>query len=111
MADAEAYTSSLSGSGRPANRDSPSWTNSHFAARVSPGTRLVVAIAPELTIGFVRPSGFRSMPSRELNANPVALTPMRRRLSSTPRASQTKAKTNGLETLMIENSCSASPAV
>lgn len=95
---------------RPAKRDRPSRTNVHFAARVRPGTRLVVAIAPEFTIGFVRPSAFRSIPSRELNASPVALTPMRCRVSSTPRASHTKAKMNGFETLMIENSCSASPA-
>ena len=35
---------------------------------VLPGTRLVVAIAPALTIGLVRPSGMRSMPATELKA-------------------------------------------
>ena len=71
---------------------------------MAPGTRLVVAIAPEFTIGFVRPSAPRSMPSSELKASPVAFTPIFWRTSSTPTASQTRAKTNGLETLMIVNS-------
>ena len=35
--------------------------------RGAPGTRLVVAIAPAFTIGFVRPSGLRSIPASELN--------------------------------------------
>ena len=83
--------------------------NFHLALRVAPGTRLVVAIAPEFTIGFVRPSGFRSMPSSELNARPVAFTPIFSRTSSTPSASQTRANTNGFETLMIVNSWSESP--
>ena len=78
--------------------------NFHLASRLSPGTRLVVAIAPELTIGFVRPSGLRSMPASELNAIPVAFTPIFWRASSTPIASQTRAKMKGLETLMIVNS-------
>ena len=69
----------------------------------------MVAIAPELTIGFVRPSGLRSTASTELNASPVALTPIRSRIAAGPSRSQTRANTNGFETLMIVNSRSASP--
>ena len=69
-----------------------------------------MAIAPALTIGFVRPSALRSTAASELNGRPVALTPTRSRTSSGPSASQTSAKTNGLDTLMIVNSWSASPA-
>jgi hypothetical protein len=75
------------------------------------GARLVVAIAPELTIGFVRPSGLRSTASIELNGRPVLLTPTRSRTASAPSRSHTSAKTNGFDTLMIVNSESASPAV
>ena len=82
---------------------------SHFSSARAPGTRLVAAIAPEFTIGFVRPSGLRSTASSELNGSPVLLTPSFARTSSWPRAWQTSAKTNGFETLMIENSLSASP--
>ena len=70
-----------------------------------------MAIAPGLTIGFVRPSSLRSTASRELNGSPVALAPMSDRTRSEPSASQTSAKTNGFETLMIANSSSASPTV
>ncbi len=74
-----------------------------------PGIRLVVAIAPEFTIGFVRPSPLRSTASSELNGRPVLFTPSFSRAASGPSASHTSANTNGLETLMIENSVSASP--
>ena len=70
----------------------------------------MVAIAPALTIGFVRPSGLRSTAATELNGRPVPFTPSRSRASSWPSRSQTSANTNGLDTLMIVNSCSASPA-
>ena len=70
----------------------------------------MVASAPELTIGFVRPSALRSTASTELKAFPVALTPTRRFSSSGPSRSHASANTNGLETLMIVNSWSASPA-
>ncbi len=69
----------------------------------------MVAIAPELTIGFVSPPGARSTASTELKASPVAFTPTRARSSSGPRSSHTSANTNGLETLMMVNSWSASP--
>ena len=39
----------------------------------------------------------------ELNGSPVLLTPRRRRASSWPIASQTRANTNGFDTLWIEN--------
>ena len=44
--------------------------NFHLASAVAPGTRLVVAIAPALTIGFVRPSALRSIAASELNGKP-----------------------------------------
>ena len=83
--------------------------NFHLASTVAPGTRLVVAIAPALTIGFVRPLGLRSMPATELNAYPVAFAPSFSRACAAPITWQTSAKTNGFDTLMIENSCSAAP--
>ena len=49
--------------------------NRHFASTVSPGVRLVVAIAPAFTSGFVLPSALRSTAAYELNGSPVALTP------------------------------------
>ena len=69
-----------------------------------------MAIAPEFTIGLVRPSGLRSTPSSELNARPVAFTPTFRRTASAPSASQASAKTKGFDTLMMVNGCSQSPA-
>src|SRR5262245_1078554 len=67
--------SSSSASVRPANRDRPSRMNRHLSPMLFPGTRLVVAIAPGLTIGFVLPSRLHSMPATELNGKPVLLTP------------------------------------
>ena len=71
---------------------------------VAPGTRLVVAIAPALTIGLVRPSALRSMAASELNGSPVALAPSFARASSAPSSWHTSANTNGFDTLMMENS-------
>jgi hypothetical protein len=76
---------------------------------VAPGTRLVVVIAPELTIGLVRPWLPCSIAVSELNGKPVALTPILRLSSSGPSAAHTSAKTNGFATLMTVNSTSASP--
>ena len=84
--------------------------NSHFVALLSPGTRLVAAMAPAFTIGFDLPSALRSTEASESNASPVAFTPSFCLASSTPSISHTRAKTNGLATLMIVNSCPASPA-
>ena len=109
VSDADRYVSSSRESSRPAKRERPSRTYSHLASAFEPGTRLAAAIAPEFTIGFVRPSGLRSIAASELNARPVLLAPSRRRASSGPRLSQTRAKTNGFATLMIVNSISASP--
>jgi hypothetical protein len=78
------------------------------SSSVDPGARLVAAIAPELTIGFVRPSSLRSTAASEWNGRPVALTPKRRRAASAPRTSKIKANTN-FDTLMIENGVSQSP--
>ncbi len=95
---------------RPANRDSPASRDSQRASRSGPGHSAVVAIAPALTIGFVRPAGSRSTAYAELNARPVAFTPTRRRTSATPTASPMSAKTNGFETLITVNGVCASPA-
>ena len=83
--------------------------NCHFAALSSPGTRLVAAIAPAFTIGLDLPSVLRSTKASELNASPVAFTPSLCRTCSAPSSWHTRAKTNGLATLMIVNSCPASP--
>ena len=69
----------------------------------------MVAIAPALTNGFIVRSSFSSTAISELNGKPVLLTPRRCRAASYPIASQTSAKTNGLETLWIENAVSTSP--
>ncbi len=70
----------------------------------------MVAIAPGLTIGLVRPSGLRSTAVSALNGSPVAFTPMRARTASGPNARQARANTNGFATLMIENGTALSPA-
>src|SRR5215475_10495245 len=110
LSEADAYVSSSSDSFRPANRDRPSWMNRHFSSAFSPGTRLVVAIAPALTIGFVLPSRLHSMPANELNGRPVLLTPSLSRAASGPIRSQTSANKNGFDTLMMVKPYSASPA-
>ncbi len=69
----------------------------------------MVASAPGLTIGLVRPASPRSTAAAELNGRPVASTPMARCARSTPSASQTSAKTNGFATLITVNPTSASP--
>ena len=77
---------------------------------LSPGAMLVVAIAPGLTMGFVRPSGRSSIAATELNRLPVAFSPTKRATVSGLWVPHMRANTNGLATLMIENSTSASPA-
>ena len=71
----DAYTSSLMLSVRPAKRESPSRIRSNFCSAVVPGTRLVVAIAPALTSGFIVRSSFSSTAISELNGKPVLFTP------------------------------------
>ena len=44
--------------------------NRHLASAVAPGTRLVVAIAPAFTIGFVRPSALRSIGRERVERQP-----------------------------------------
>ncbi len=48
---------------------------SNFSSGEPPGTRLVVARAPALTIGFMVRSSLSSMPITESKGNPVLLTP------------------------------------
>ena len=81
----------------------------HCSSAVAPGTRLVVAMAPALTMGFMVRSSLSSMAITELKARPVALTPSFSRAASWPMASHTRAKTKGLEMLCSENRCWASP--
>ena len=54
----------------------------HLSSAVAPGTRLVVAMAPAFTIGFIVRSSLSSMAMTELNGMPVLFTPSRRRASS-----------------------------
>ena len=68
-----------------------------------------MAIAPALTSGFIVRSALSSTAISELNGKPVLLTPRRSRASSYPSVSQTRANTNGLETLWIENRAATSP--
>jgi len=67
-------------------------------------------MAPALTIGLDRPSALRSTTASESNGSPVAFTPSFCRTGSSPSTSQTRAKTNGLATLMMANSWPVSPA-
>ena len=71
----------------------------------------MVAIAPALAIGLVTRRSFSSTAITELNGMPVLFTPSFSRATSAPSASHTRAKTNGLETLWMENGAVASPAV
>src|SRR5262245_3815203 len=84
--------------------------NRHLSSALLPGTRLVAAIAPAFTIGFVLPSRLRSMAAKELNGRPVLLTPSLSLAASGPITSQTSANRNGFDTLMIVKPYSASPA-
>jgi hypothetical protein len=84
---------------------------SNCSSGEAPGTRLVVARAPALTIGFMVRSSLSSMPMTESKGNPVLLTPSLRRASAGPSVLQTRAKTKSLEMLWMVNSCSASPTM
>ena len=72
--------------------------------------RLVVAIAPAFTIGFMVRRALSSTAITESNGSPVLFTPSRSRAASWPMAWQTSAKTNGFDTLWMEKLCSASPS-
>ena len=97
-------------SSRPANADRPRTRNCHLASAVPPGSRLVAAIAPGFTMGFVTPSLPRSTAASELNGSPVAFAPIFLRACSGPSTAQASANTNGLATLMIGERAAASPA-
>ncbi len=66
-------------------------------------------MAPALTIGFIVRSAPSSMAMTESKGRPVLLTPSFSRAVSAPIASHTRAKTNGFDTLWIENSVVVSP--
>lgn len=72
--------------------------------------QLGVELAPRLRQQVRAASPWCSIAANALNGRPVAFTPTISRTSSAPTASHTSAKTNGLATLMIENSTSESPA-
>jgi hypothetical protein len=76
----------------------------HFSSEVLPGARLVVAIAPAFTIGFMVRVSFNSTAITELKGSPVLLTPIFLRASHPPSAWHTSANTNGFAILCIENS-------
>ena len=109
MAASERYTSSSRSSRLPAKREKPSRMKRHLASAVSPGARLVVAMAPAFTIGLVSPSAVRSTAITELKGSPVLLTPSFSRAASSPIAWQTRANMKGLETLWMVNGWSLSP--
>jgi len=67
-------------------------------------------MAPGFTMGFVRPSALRSTASSESKGRPVAFAPILSVAASGPIASQTRANTNGLATLMTANLAAVSPA-
>ena len=90
--------------------ESPSSTWAHLSSTVDPGTRLVVAMAPAFTSGFMVRLSLSSTAMTESNGRPVAFVAeqlagrVRRRS-----ASHTSANTNGLDTLWMENGMVASP--
>jgi hypothetical protein len=67
---------------RPANLDSRPRIDSHFSSDVAPGARLVVAIAPAFTSGFIVRAALSSTAISELKGKPVLFTPSRSRASS-----------------------------
>jgi hypothetical protein len=67
-------------------------------------------MAPEFTMGLVRPPGARSTASMELNGRPVASTPTVSPIVFRPTAWQARASTKGLATLMSVKCRAASPA-
>ena len=70
-----------------------------------------MAMAPELTIGFVRPSVAPLHRLDRVEGEAGGVDPEARRAPRRgPSASHTSAKMNGLATLMIVNAASASPA-
>ena len=71
--------------------------------------RLVVAMAPALTMGFMVRSSLSSMAMTELKGSPVALTPRSSAARRSPAVAQTRANTKGFETLWIEKGTMASP--
>ena len=81
----------------------------NFSSIVTPGTRLAVASAPALTIGFMVRSSLSSMPITESNGIPVLFTPSFWRASWWPSTSHTRAKTKTFEMLWMVNGTSASP--
>ena len=85
VATSDSYTSSSIVNRRPANRDIAATMLSNFSSAVVPGTRLVVAMAPALTNGFIVRSALSSMAITELKGRPVLLTPSFRRAWTCPR--------------------------
>ncbi len=77
-------------SGRPANAESPSSTRVNCSSRVAPATRLVVTIAPALTIGLWA----RMVTSSRLmvlNGSPVGSAPTLASTASAPLSASASA--------------------
>jgi hypothetical protein len=71
VATSDSYTSSSITNRRPANRDIAATMLSNFSSAAVPGTRLVVAMAPALTKGFIVRSALSSIAITELNGRPL----------------------------------------
>ena len=69
---------------RPANRGQAGADGSHFSSSRGARRRLVVAIAPALTSGFIVRAALSSTAISESNGKPVLLTPRRCRAASYP---------------------------
>ena len=105
----------LTVSGRPAKSEWKPRMLFQTSARVPPLTMLVAVIAPGFTRGLISgpPSTFcaNSTATMELKRIPVASTPIRFSMASSPDSSMTLAMVKTLEIDWMETSDLTSPAV
>ena len=90
VARSDSKTSSSTVRGRPAKADSPSRTRANCSSRVAPPTRVVVTIAPALTIGLWA----RIVTSSRLivlNGSPVGSAPTFASTASAPLSARARA--------------------
>ncbi len=109
VAASDRYTSSSTESFRPAKASWMDRIRAHFSSPVFPSTRLVVAMAPGFTKGFISFPRICSMATMELNTCPVASTPIFSSTASAPAVSITLARVNTLEIDWMENWLPTSP--
>ncbi len=95
VAASERYTSSSTVSLRPAKASWMARMRAHFSSAVLPSTRLVVAMAPGFTKGFISFPRICSMATMELNTWPVASTPILSSTACGPAVSITLASVKG----------------